>query len=241
MALRGKQYFKKGPVTKRRYNTRKKMVLNQRTGGFRGMEKKFLDRAINEVPTLLDSWQMMDPIEDCLNSLDVGTGESQRIGRNISILGFKLRYFFERLPTTDSGSVVADTKLRIICFIDKQTNGASPTVEQVLDLQTPSPVIVAPDISFLNLQFRSRFQILYDKQHILKPQGNQQKADVFASGLAFSHTFEYNKYWKNGLKITYDGVGDTVASITDKSIHVMCFSTNPLINLSYGTRIRYVG
>lgn len=223
-------------TNKRQYNNRRNMALNKRTGGFRGMEKKFLDREIAAVG-LNVNWTIQDDVNDSLNGMKTGTGESDRIGRVIHIYSLHFQYFFDSLFQKQEVNPLTQLRMRIIVFIDKQCNGAIPVVGDVLELTNASTYL-----ALKNLQFATRFQFLYDRNHTLGRSGmNEGVVDSFASGHVTSNVFSFKKYWKTGLKVTFDGVDEAITSITDKAIHVMAVANTGDCDLTWQSRIRYTG
>lgn len=86
-----------------------------------------------------------------LNAISLGPGDTQRVGRTISMEDLELRYILDNTATDDV--------VRTIIFIDKQTNGALPAVSDVLEY--------VDAISPYNGDNSKRFEILYDEATVL--------------------------------------------------------------------------
>jgi len=208
---------------------------------FKGMEKKWSPRE-NSQTMLNPFWNFHDPAELCLNGVKVGSGQSERIGRVIHLvsLHFKYTYNDPSIPDNIELDFMKDQSFRIIVFLDKQCNGApvSSTAEVVENFSSERR-------QFYNLENTTRFQILYDKTHVMKPFWvtglNGVGTHIYSKSNTNMDVKSFNKYWKNGLKILFTGDAEDVASISDKAIHVMATGTNPFGVLAWSSRIRYFG
>lgn len=92
-------------------------------------------------------------LSSSLNVIPEGNGESQRVGRKITIKRLGIRGSWENQLATTASNM--DNRLRIVVYQDKQTNGAAATVTGILETATID--------SFRNLANQGRFRILFDK------------------------------------------------------------------------------
>lgn len=99
----------------------------------------------------------------CLNaSIAQGTGQRDRIGITICCKSLAYRYELD-LPATPANQV--PTSGRVIILWDKQPNGATAVISEVL--------ANASYLSYLNLIFKDRFTVLRNEQFALSPNGDQ--------------------------------------------------------------------
>lgn len=132
------------------YKKRKKLY-NQSLLKAMQKEVKFLDTNISS--TDITSTGVI--VSNCLNAIPVGTGDSQRIGKEVKTL--KLMYRgYSRIPN-QSSLLRTTVDHRYIVYLDKQANGAAATVTNILSAATWN--------AFRNLDNTKRFQILYDQNH----------------------------------------------------------------------------
>lgn len=190
-----------------------------------GPELKFLDTiepntAVATAGTVSTSSFNIIPQDDT---------ESGRVGRKVNIkkIMFKLAI---NLPATTVAASTTD-RMRIMVIQDKQTNGANPTVAQIL--ATPSTID-----SFQNLANASRFNVLYDKTHVISsPAGGAPTATPsFGAETVF---LKISK--KCDIPIEYDATATTGALTTQRSNNLLLVSwtASNLATLQYTARIRY--
>lgn len=106
-----------------------------------------------------------------------GTGPSFRIGRKITIK----KIFVRGNVTYRFGGLAASTEnpcgaVRVILYVDKQTNGAAPNLDDLLTApveSAKSPFDVVQNVyglAYLNLSEGGRFRILKDKKFVFNSQ-----------------------------------------------------------------------
>ncbi len=122
-----------------------------------------------------------------------GTTESERIGRKCTITNINWRYdiVMNDTATADTTSEV----VRVILFLDKQTNGNGVAASAALILESDDYQ------SFNKLNEKGRFSILLDRFYDLScPSGSgQNAADVFGEQIVSDSV-----YLKCSLPIEYD-------------------------------------
>lgn len=89
-----------------------------------GGELKFVDTSFSSDPA---AGSVAFTAGTLLNSLDVGAGGSQRVGRKVTIKSLLIRYQNKLAPTSVGGSPI-----RILVVYDKQANGAAPAITDIL-------------------------------------------------------------------------------------------------------------
>lgn len=229
-------------AAKRSYAPRPRMAIsNYRTGGFLGIEYKFVDQT--KGATLLvatNSGAEIDPAtNNCLNAVPVGDTESARDGRKYTITGCHIRgvlYRQNRNGQTEGGDANFVT---LALVLDTQTNGAQAQSEEVFTI--PSGGVAS--LPFQNLQNSQRFKVLW-KRTIVVPAGNiaYDGTDMEAAGTAVP--FSIDKPLKTIVNCT--GTGATVADIADNSLHLIAFADVSAANangieIKYNSRVRFVG
>lgn len=219
---------------------------NTRTGGFLGIEKKFLD-------TFLDAGNLNaeigavsgehDPVGiwASFNGMQTGTGESDRDGRQIIMDSLYITGMIWAPSVT--GTIIAHDSpaVFIAVVLDKQTNGVKLNSEDVYKNTSGQAEMAAYPVR--NLQHIKRFRVLKTLR-ITIPQrtyfGDAVSGDM--SGVAIP--FEcYTKL--NGMKTNYKGTTANISEIVDNSLHLIAwsstlFATFPY-NISYNARLRFYG
>jgi len=156
-------------------------AMNVRTGGFAGIERKFVDatRAQNAFTT---AWAQLAPsagITNCISAPGIGTGEEQRDGRVFTIRSIHVKGFVTFNVVEAQAAPPADMTWRICVVWDTQSNGAAIAGTSVMDAGATNDVL-----AFRNLQNSKRFIVLYDSgPRVLKhmAQTNEGAVNTFAA------------------------------------------------------------
>lgn len=210
--------------------------LNKRTGGFIGLENKFADYGF-AVTTVSNVWTSDNPTTvDCISAVAQGDSENERDGRVYHINSIHLKGIVGYPHLGDESTVSDDDVMRVVVVIDSQTNGAEVTATEVMDDSGTD------FLSFRNLQFTSRFKVLYDETFRLNPL-------VVADGAGANNfnsqgtklPFTFNKKFKIPIRVTCKGTTAVVGSIVDNSIHVLACSNTGVCTLQYQSRVRFSG
>ncbi len=236
---RGSPTTRSDMIVLRPAGKRKRRVQNARTGGFLGLENKFVDNEL-DATAFAATWATMEPAAsvETISATAIGNTESSRDGRVYFINSVHLRGFVSRAAVESQAAPFNDVVARICLVWDTQTNGAQLTATDVMDGGQSNDYI-----AFRNLQFTKRFRILMDKTITLKAYGqtNEGAVNLFANGLDRSPTFVYNRVFKTPIKVICKGTTAVVASITDNSLHVIGAATGASALLTYQSRIRFSG
>jgi len=205
---------------------RRRASMNMRTGGFLGIENKFVDLNFSGDLGVSVTGSECDPATVlALNAIAQGDGESERDGRVCRLRSVHVK----GLLTKDSSSTAPSTFVRLLLVLDTQTNGAQLNAEDVI-------VSASSTITFRNLQYAKRFRVLRDQLYTL----NSQSGVATAFGGA-NKTFEWNVPLNN-LVCTHSGTTASVANIQDNSLHVIAIGSNAAdVALAYRSRVRFVG
>ena len=205
---------------------------NARTGGFLGIENKFVDNTYSATIVQTNAGAEADPTApiSCLDATAIGTGESNRDGRKVRILSAEVRGSVTMATLT---TVIVPTKVRIIMVLDTQTNATQLNSEDVF-----LPATNVED-ALRNLEYISRFKVYYDKVFTLKAgSGGNTAAGTYALS---GDRQNFHIFKKLNYDQTHTGNTKELSSITDKSLHIICFCDGAATTLKYESRVRFVG
>jgi hypothetical protein len=195
-----------GRVVKKRRVVRKKTFRKgyDRTGGYYGRfrrgspEKKFHDVDVDDA-TISAAMTINN-----LTVIPEGNGESERIGRKITITNIYWRYALE----LNSKTAIADTSdiVKVMLVQDTQTNGAQFAATDLLETDEWK--------SFRNLANSKRFRVLYSESFAMQIQGATPTGAAYATGEDVK-IVEGSR--KCNITIEYDNSASTGAIATVKS------------------------
>ncbi len=189
-------------------------------------ELKFIDVTYDNAPVTTGGL-----IESSINIIAQGITESTRIGRKCTITNIGWRYDVA-LPERDAAATPeTGDVLRLILYQDKQTNGASATVVNILQ--------VANYQSFNNLSNKGRFTILMDKTHSINymNMASDGAAVVSLSSVVRSYTF----FKKCNIGIEYDDTAATGAltTIRTNNIGILAISRSGVVQIASQICLRF--
>lgn len=202
-----RRYLKPKPNTKRLSN---KSIL--------GIETKYLDTILAST-TLATTGTILSP---SLNIIAQGDGQSDREGRRVVITKISIRGIAATTAAEDTDAY------RFILYQDKQCNGATATVANILESTV--------SLSFNNMSNSRRFKILWDTHNVVGP--NAGVTAAFAQGLEW---IKVNI--PCDIPIDYNSTATTGALTTQTSnnIGILGISVLGLVNVTYHVRIRFKG
>lgn len=184
-----------------------------------GIEKKFFDSDITSVAAINTG-----TIFNSLCLVPQGTTDQTRVGNKITIRNINLKCF---AGLDDQGTAVFATgNLRVILFVDKQTNGATAAVTDILKTASIS--------SFRNMDQVDRFQILKDKVYNLPCRS--------ANAL---HTDQGTRQWtmsaKCNIPVHFSSTTGAITELRSNNVGILYISDISLVNAaSPGTaRIKF--
>ncbi len=217
-------------------------VVNRRTGGFVGIENKFLDTELTST-ALTTSWAMLNPTgTGCTDSLSVpaeGDGQSARDGRKYAITKIYVHGVISCPSAESATSTPNDFRTRVVIYIDGQTNQAEANPVLVMDTGGSDDVL-----AFRQLENVARFKVLFDKTIVVRfgSVGNEGAANLFANGIKWI-PFNYYHTFKEPLVVLANATTANVTSITDNNIGIMaiCSATQLAPTIAYQCRIRFRG
>lgn len=217
--------------------------VNYRTGGFMGIENKFIDYTLNS-GTLTSSWAGAEhnpTTIDCLSAVAQGDGESSRDGRKYAVNSVHLQGQVSHLAAESETVPAPDIIVKVALVQDTQTNGTELSAENVF-----SDAAATHDVyGFRNLQFVKRFKVLAHKW-ITLPVGqsttNEGGINLFANNKV-SRKWSMNYKFKEPMIVNCTGTTAVVGSIADNSLHLIaCANDNSATTtVSYISRCRFTG
>lgn len=170
-------------------------------------------------------------LDDSINEVAQGTAENERIGRKMTIKSIH----FKGAIKIPGQTAIADAsqRIRIIVYLDKQANGATAGVTDILESQAVD--------SFRNLENSKRFGFLYDKTVSLNQLcgGGNGSSDRLGEVI---RNFQINK--RCNIPIQFNSTTGAITEMCCNNVGIMAIcdsitSTAPQIN--YNWRIRFVG
>ncbi len=194
-----------------------------RNGG-PGAELKFHDLDIDDAVVATNG----TIAQSSCNLIAQGVTEVQRIGRKCTIRNINWRYELV-MPNAQNMTSVLDT-VRVILYLDKQTNGAAATVTGILESDDFQ--------SFNNLSNKSRFLILMDRTHVLNctaGAGNGTANDI--AGRQQNYTF----FKKCNIPIEFDSTTGAITEQRSNNIGVLLVGKQGFAGFFSKMRLRFEG
>lgn len=219
---------------------------NIRTGGFLGIEKKFLDVYASTVTigAATDcSGGEMQPEGGCTGCLTApaqGDGESNRDGRRIELKSIYVQGCVEGAANEpDQADSLAAPVIFIALVLDKQANGATIVSEQVFT--NPNDTALVNCYPLRNLQYSSRYRVLASTTFSMGPINiGTDGANTTCQQVSPK---PFKLAWSGSMPVTFTSTTADVANVADNAVHVIAFATatkfTPAIN--YNARTRFVG
>lgn len=166
---------------------------------------------------------------DTMFGIAAGTGESQRIGRAITVKSIHLKLNFR---ITEGTTQAASDDIRVIIFKDMSANGAAAGVTDLLE--------TANWLSFRNLGNSKRFRFLYDKTYTLNCTYAGGDGTNIETGRMNMPCF-INLNFKKGLTVDYSGVAGALTEICCNNVGMLLISSSGSMNWIHSVRVRYTG
>lgn len=228
--------------TRKRTGTKSRKRLrfgkNPRTGGFLGIENKFVDyevdgAAISESVALA----LENPATpNCLNGIGQGDGESERDGRRVRLSHLMVNGFVN-FDDTDGAAPEGGHFVRILIVLDRQTNGTAMSPKDLLKDPTSTNLDVSALRNLANIQ---RFSILRDitvGQHAPAVVWNGTKALSSEVNVPFHLSVPLNQ------TVHFEGNGATISQIQDYSLHLLAITSpgGSPAKINYISRVRFYG
>lgn len=217
--------------------TGKSVYMNNRTGGFIGLENKFIDLAV-ESDAFATSWATMeDATAKSISAVAQGDTENTRDGRIYHINSIHVRMRIHKVAAEAGVNPLPQLHGRVILVWDKQSNGTQVVASDVMDETLNDKHLV-----YRNLANSSRFVVLFDYNWNLPIQQMAQGGiDLFANGIVNTDMFTFNKKFKKPVKVVCTGTGGTISVISDNSFHIIGVSNSASALLNMTSRVRFYG
>jgi hypothetical protein len=142
---------------KQRQNIRFNQLLQQAPGIYRSLGKEI--KAI-DFPYSSPTFRITatPPTAILLNGIQTGAAFYNRIGSKVAMKSIHIRGFIDHAGTT----TVDNSGIRILIVYDRQTNGAAPTWNDVIQSRDQAGATTNTMYSGVNLDNRDRFVVLRD-------------------------------------------------------------------------------
>ncbi len=210
-----------------------------------GIELKFYDQKLigDSIVAPSDSaGGEVDPSATVmLNTVVQGDGESNRDGRRITMRSIYVEGQVNIAALAAQSGANEGTQIFIALVMDTQTNGATLNSEDVFVNPGANSLTAASPLR--NLQQTKRFRILatrkfsFDNPNMTNDTG--ATGGVIIGGL----TKRFKIFKKLGQIVNFTNTTETVANISDYSLHMIAFasSVTQVPKISYNSRLRFVG
>ncbi len=250
----GRIGFKRGSMRRKRTRFRPlsrmrgvmRTIANPRIGGFLGIERKFYDQkllgAALTAPTDASGGEHDPSATVMMNTVVQGDGESNRNGRKITMKSIYVEGLVKTSTQATQSTADNQATIFIALVLDTQTNGAILRSEDVY--VNPGASAVTAGGPLRNLQFTKRFKVLGTRRFIIQNPNMANETGATGGTIQNGLTKRF-KFFKNlnGIETTYSATTETIANITDNSLHIIayCSDTAAAPQLSYISRLRFIG
>lgn len=174
-------------------------------------ESKYIDSTISETPSTAGGLVL-------LNGCAQGDGSTSRDGDSIRLQSVAANLYM----SMNASSTTHENIVRVMIFVDLQTNGSTPAVTDVL--------LTANVNSFRNLSYGSRFKVLYDQRFTMVD------ADNYATKLVPKLFFKIDYHQK------FSSTGSTISDISAHPVFMLLVSNaaSNLPTVAGRTRVRFL-
>ncbi len=165
--------------------------------------------------------------EDSCNAIAQGVTEVTRVGRKCTIRSINWRFTIQGTIQVNTATPANDT-VRVILYLDKQCNGATATVTDILE---------SDDIhSFNNLANKGRFRTLMDRTYsvaVIVATGSDATAE-WKGGIVDDTFFK-----KVNIPIEFDSTTGAITEIRSNNIGLLLLSVAGTSSFASKMRLRY--
>lgn len=188
-------------------------------------EVKFFDFNFNSAPV-----PTAGAVKNSFLTVAQGVDESERIGRKIRVIGVAWHLKIS-LPAASGAAPNPGDTARVILYIDKQCNGASASVGDVLE--------TADIRSFRNLANIGRFKLLCDKMFTLNYNNLAWNGTYSRFESSYIDSQERLFFKIKDLPIEYNSTTGAVSEIRSNNIGAIIISESADIDVNSYVRVRY--
>jgi len=176
---------------------------------------------------------------NCLFAPTQGNDFNNREGRKCWVKSIKLRGTVLFASGVNLSVASPAQKIRMILYMDKQTNGAQAQGEDVIDsgVTATEPVID----EFQNPKNFGRFRVLWDRVYLKRPTSTSYDGTNLETGADY-RSFKVFKKFKKPILVHFNATnGGTISDITDNSFHLIVGKVdgNSVVTLNYKSRVSF--
>ncbi len=221
--------------------------MNPRTGGFSGIELKFLDCAWNQVTIngTSTSWggNEMQPSTGCTGCVSCpaqGDGESERDGRRFVIKSVYVTGCVDNSAASDGADMVQTPACFFALVLDMQANLVTITSEDVYKNATTGTI--GGVFPLRNLQKVARFKIL-DSVYVPGVPVVAGTDGANTNSMMPSYRQPVKLSWSGDIAVNTTSTTADVATVSDNAIHVLacCETATFTPQFVAQSRMRFVG
>lgn len=246
--------FKASKAGQRRRRRRNFQSVPRTRGALAQTENKYFDcyspaAAVSEATTWagaeLDGYISSggaDTAISCLFAPTEGSDIDNRIGRKVQVTRIDIRGVIQPSVEADQADVLRAPPVRLVLYVDTQTNGAQSQAEQLFDYNAFTASTQMAFTAHQNPANFGRFRVLKDK--IYRPPTVTAATDG-ASTCSVTHAsmpFKLRYTFKTPMIVKFNSTnGGTIADIVDNSFHLVGHksSTEFTHNIFYNCRVYY--
>lgn len=244
-------YYRSTSATRRQAPPSQVRAANVRTGGFLGIEVKFLDapKSITALtaPTGATGGEL-DPssvVVGCLSAPAQGDGPTNRDGKKIMMKSIFINGMISIDQKTGQSTSDIAPSVFLALVLDTQSNGAQLNSEDVFTNQNAAAITAT--VPQRNMSFVSRFKVLKTWKYQF-PTFNMANDTGATGGIVQAGQtmpFEISKKFKDGIPVNFTTAltSADIANVIDNSLHLIGFvnDVTAVPNISYNSRMRFVG
>lgn len=201
-----------------------------RTGGYYGRYSgRSSELKFHDVDLDADNVAATGVIEDSINKIAQGVTENTRVGRKCTIKSINWHYWITLNERDAVGTPPNPDVFRIILFLDKQCNGATAAILDILE--------TAHFQSFRNLANSGRFQILMDKTIPMNYNGIASDNNGVVSS---SEVFKTGSFYKScNIPLEFSGTTGAIGEIRSNNIGVIFIAEANNCDFDSSFRLRF--
>ncbi len=211
---------------------RRKFVAGRdRVGGYygrfagAGAELKFFDTLFAVSPVANDGTSL----QPSMNLIPQGVTESTRNGRKCTLKSINMKLSVSLGEKDAVADPAASDSIRIIFYLDKQCNGATAVVSDILETSLLR--------GFRNLSNQNRFVILSDKYHNINYQTLASDTVGVVSSASVIRTTTW--YRKLNIPLEFSATTGAITELRSNNIGILLISSNAAGVVSMNVRVRF--
>lgn len=221
----------KSQLAGRPYKQRRFTAGKDRVGGYYGRyagagggERKFKDVTLDDAVVSSGG-----TVTDSINKIGQGVTEITRIGRKCTLKEIHWKYTVS-LPEVDAvADPAAVGTVRTIMYLDKQCNGATAAVTDILETDDYQ--------SFYNLANQGRFSIIMDKLHTLNYMTMASDGAALVSMGKVTRNYSFDK--RCNIPLEFDNTTGAITEIRSNNVGVLILSDTGTMGFTSNIRIRF--